>query len=180
MCLRRADHDPPNHRLGPADQRTLGTTKKKNNTVFSRGRNLRGSKTYLIEMSREFARRLCLQGVVTVTTGVTIGVSTGVGIGAVGAFGVSSSEKLPDACLDFCTGSAETHAAGADEPVRALPAGGRGVIEVEPDRGGRHAAPQQPRPGAKVWQVEERVGAPQSDLLGQDRCVGRARPAGNN
>ena len=114
MCLRRADHDPPHHRLGPADQRTLETTTKTNNNVFSRGRNLRERKSYPFEISREFARRLWIQGMDTVTVGVTIGVSIGVSIGAVRAFDASSPEKLPDARLDFGTGPPEALAAGGD------------------------------------------------------------------
>lgn len=77
MCLRPADHDPPNHQLGTADQRTLETTTKANNNVFSRGRNPRKRKSYRIEISREFVRRLWIRAMDTVSIGVTLGVSIG-------------------------------------------------------------------------------------------------------
>ncbi len=54
----------------------------------------------------------------------------------------------------------------------------RGIIEVETDRGGRHALAQEPRPGGEVGKIKQGVGPLQADLLGEDgsvRCSGPAR-----
>ena len=88
--------------LGPADQRTLETTTKTNNNVFSRGRNLRMTKIYPIEISREFVQRLWIRAMETVSIGVTTGVSIGVSVGvSIGTAGVEPQNSLLQAPRNF-------------------------------------------------------------------------------
>ena len=91
----------------------------------------------------------------------------------------SGSEEAPDARFDFGARPAEAHAAGFDQPVRVRPPRAGRVVEVEAERRGRRAGVEQPRPGGKVRQVEQRirVGRGRSARRGSRRRVAPVRQA---
>ena len=94
--------------------------------------------------------------------------------------GSTSLQKLADAGLDFGPRPAEAHAARFDQPVGVRPPRAGRIVEVEADRRGRGAASQQPRPGREVRKIEQRIGSAEADLLGEDRRVDGAGPAGDD
>ena len=69
---------------GRPGARKLQANKNKQQRIQSRPESARERKSYPIEMSREFVRRLWIRGMDTVTVGVTTGVSIGVSIGTAG------------------------------------------------------------------------------------------------
>src|SRR5271166_257470 len=70
------------------------------------------------------------------------------------------AQKLADACLDFRPRPAETHAARIDQTMGIWSPRPRRIIEVNADRGCRHAAPQQARPSVKLGRSRRASGPP--------------------
>ncbi len=164
-------------RRGPAYAGKNKTNKKTHQQISSRGRNLQEARSHLIEMAAEFAPRLWIQGVVTVTTGVgTPRRHTRIHT----LDGSMTAQKLADTHLNFRPRPTETHAAGGDQTMRVRSPRPRRIREVNADRGCRRAASQQARPRCEIRKIKKGIGSSQTDLLRKDRGILGTGAAGDN
>src|SRR4051794_339910 len=92
----------------------------------------------------------------------------------------SGSEKSADALLDFSARSPKAAPTDLGQPSCLGAAGAWRRIKAETQWRGRHTADEQPRPCGVVRQVEQRVGAAEANLLGDNCGVGCTGAAGQH
>jgi hypothetical protein len=122
-----------------------GKTKQTNNNTVGPEICAPGE-TYIIEIARGIIRQPMGTGYGYSIKSRTQGRRQGAGEADDG----SGFQEFRDARFDFGPWPAEPQAAGADQPVGAVPPGAGNIRKIETQRRGRRAAAEQPRPGGEV------------------------------